>query len=92
MAKQPQLQQLVQQVEDIMGLLLVNMGHLYLSSRNGQLVEPAGNGYQYNQAVDEVQLRQSDSVEAAKDHQQSSHVKRLQNPVFDESVTSALLA
>ena len=48
----------------------------------------------YNQAVlvGEVQLPQSDSVEAAKDHQQLPQVNRVQNPAFNESVTSALLA
>ena len=40
----------------------------------------------------EVQLPQSDSVEAAKDHQQLPQVNRVQNPVFNESVTSAVLA
>ena len=31
-------------------------------------------------------------MEAAKDHQQSPQVNRVQNPVVNESVTSALLA
>ena len=39
-----------------------------------------------------MQLPQSDSVEAAKDYQQSPQVNRVQNPVFNEPVTSALLA
>ena len=104
-AKQPQLQQLVQQVEDIKpkvshGIVTgghgsfyqSSLGQSYLPSRNGQPVEPTGNGYQYNQAVGEVQLPQSDGVEAAKDHQQLPQVNRVQNPVFNESVTSAVLA
>ena len=68
-----------------------SLGQSYLPSRNGQLVEPTGNGYQYNQAVGKVQLPQSDSMEAAKDHQQLPQVDRVQNPVFNESVISALL-
>ena len=67
MAKQPQLQQLVQQVENIKpkvshwtvtgghgSFYQSSLGQSYLPSRNGQPVELTGNGYQYNQAVGEV--------------------------------------
>ena len=76
MAKQPHLQQLFQQVEDVKpkvshgivtgeheSLYQGSLGQSYLPSRNGKLVEQTINRYQYNQAVGEVQLPQSDSVE-----------------------------
>ena len=58
MAMQPQLQQLIQQMEGIKlkvshGIVTgehgsfyqSSLGQSYLPSRNGQLVEPTGNGY-----------------------------------------------
>ena len=49
-----------------------------LPSGNMKPVEQTGNGYRYKQAVNEVQLPQSDSVEAAKGYQQSLQVNRVQ--------------
>ena len=50
-----------------------SLGQSYLPSRNVQPVEQTGNGYRYTQAVSELQLTQSHSMEAsiAKDCQQS---------------------
>ena len=59
-----------------------------------QPVEQTGNGYHYTQAVGEVQLSQLHSVEASitKGFQQSPQVSRVENSVFNELVTSAMLA
>ena len=57
-------------------------------------VEQTGNGYHYNQAVGEVQSNQLHSVEASivEDYQQSPQVSRIENSLFNESITSTLLA
>ena len=76
-----------------MELLLVNM-EAFTRVVWVQPVEQTGNRYHYNQAVGEVQPNQLHSVKAsiAKDYQQSPQVSRIENPLFNEYITSALLA